>query len=187
MAREIGGNADKASIHVFTIEKTITVSHFPEQKTLVGDWESLCTGQFREALQRAAAEARLLGTKSWIADLTRDPGVPAQEDLRWVETFDVGNALSKGVTACTTCSPKTRSRRSPRSRISTRRHARSSRARTSAAASTTSQFFSWNRESVRPLDHAEPVEVAVGAVEIHAVADDPAHADFEAHVVELDG
>jgi len=92
--------ADKASIHVFTIEKTITVSHFPEQKTLVGDWESLCTGQFREALQRAAAEARLLGTKSWIADLTRDPGVPAQEDLRWVETFDVGNALSKGVTAC---------------------------------------------------------------------------------------
>jgi len=86
--------------HLFTIEKTITVVHHAAQKALVGEWVSLCTPQFREALIRAIDEAARLRAKSWIVDLTRDPGVPSQEDLQWVETFNVGNALSKGVTAC---------------------------------------------------------------------------------------
>jgi len=42
-------------------------------------------------------------------------------------------------------------------------------------------------DSLGALEDAEPVELAVGAVEIHAVADDPAVADFEADVVELQG
>jgi len=85
---------------LFTIEKTITVVHHAAQKALVGEWVSLCTPQFREALIRAIDEAARLRAKSRIVDLTRDPGVPSQEDLQWVETFNVGNALSKGVTAC---------------------------------------------------------------------------------------
>lgn len=93
MARSVGEQ-------LFTIDKTITVVHYVAQKALVGEWVSLCTPQFREALMRAMDEGARLGAKSWIVDLTRDPGVPSQEDLRWVETFNVGNALSKGVTAC---------------------------------------------------------------------------------------
>lgn len=92
--------ADKTGVHVFTIDRTITVTHYAEQKTLLGDWESLCTGQFREALQRASAEALRLGTKSWIADLRRDPGVPSQADQKWIEEQGVGESVRNGVRAC---------------------------------------------------------------------------------------
>src|SRR5512147_3282308 len=92
--------AATAGTHLFTIDKTIKVVHYPVQRALVGQWESLCTPQFREALMRAMDEAYRLRAKSWIVDLTGDPGVPSQDDLKWVETFNVGNALSKGVTAC---------------------------------------------------------------------------------------
>jgi hypothetical protein len=96
----MAGMAAPAGKHLFTIERTITVVHYSAQKALVGEWESLCTPQFREALMRSMDEAQRLGAKSWIVDLTRDPGVPSQDDLKWVETFNVGNALRKGVTAC---------------------------------------------------------------------------------------
>jgi hypothetical protein len=86
--------------HLFTIGGTIEVTHFPAQRALVGAWESLCTPDFREALIRSMNEAKRLGAMSWIVDLTRNPGVPSQEDQRWVETFNIGNALSKGVLAC---------------------------------------------------------------------------------------
>ena len=89
-----------ARIHLFTMDGTIKVSHFPAQKALVGEWESLCTSDFREALMRSMDEAQRLGALSWIVDLTRNPGAPSQEDQKWVETFNVGNALSKGVIAC---------------------------------------------------------------------------------------
>jgi hypothetical protein len=92
--------AKSGGVHLFTIEKTITVVHYPAQKALVGEWVSLSTPQFREALMRAMDEAQRLGAKSWIVDLTREPGVPTQDDLRWVESFNVGNALRKGVIAC---------------------------------------------------------------------------------------
>ncbi|HTO09424.1 MAG TPA: hypothetical protein VMR86_20405 [Myxococcota bacterium] len=89
-----------AGTHLFTIEGTITVSHYPVQKALVGDWVSLCTPSFREALMRAMEEGQRLGAMSWIVAMTRNPGVPSQDDQRWVETFNVGNALSKGIIAC---------------------------------------------------------------------------------------
>ncbi|HKC51951.1 MAG TPA: hypothetical protein VKF60_14235 [Myxococcota bacterium] len=92
--------AKSTGAHLFTIDKTITVVHYSAQKALVGEWASLCTPQFREALMRAMDEGARLGAKSWIVDLTRDPGVPSQDDLRWVETYNVGNALRKGITAC---------------------------------------------------------------------------------------
>jgi hypothetical protein len=84
-----------ARIHLFTIDGTIRVFHFPVQRALVGEWESLCTPDFREALMRAIDEAKRLGAMSWIVDLTANPGAPSQEDQKWVETFNVGNALSK--------------------------------------------------------------------------------------------
>jgi hypothetical protein len=91
--------ADKG-VHLFTIEGTITVTHHPAQKTLVGDWESLCTDKFREALQRAAIEAQRLGTRSWIADLRRSPGVPSQADQKWIEEQGAGESVRNGVRAC---------------------------------------------------------------------------------------
>jgi hypothetical protein len=92
--------AKSVGVHVFTIEKTITVRYYAAQKALVGEWHSLCTSQFREALMRAMDEGARLGAKSWVVDLTDDPGVPTQDDLKWVETFNVGNALRKGIIAC---------------------------------------------------------------------------------------
>lgn len=89
-----------ADTHLFTIDGTITVRHFPTQRALVGTWESLCTPDFRQALERSMDEAHRLGAMSWIVDLTQNPGAPSQEDQKWVETFNVGNALSKGVLAC---------------------------------------------------------------------------------------
>lgn len=89
-----------AGTHLFTIDGTIKVTHYTVQKALVGEWESLCTPDFREALMRSMDEGHRLGAMSWIVDLTRNPGVPSQEDQKWVETFNVGNALSKGVIAC---------------------------------------------------------------------------------------
>ncbi|MGH7291383.1 MAG: hypothetical protein ACREJT_09245, partial [Myxococcota bacterium] len=92
--------AKSTATHLFTIDRTITVVYYAAQKALVGEWESLSTPQFREALMRAMDEGKRLGAKSWVVDLTRDPGVPTQDDLQWVETFNVGNALRKGITAC---------------------------------------------------------------------------------------
>ena len=91
--------AGSAGVHLFTIEKTIKVVHYAAQKALVGEWESLCTSQFREALTRAIADAGRLGAKSWIVDLTRDPGVPTQADLKWIETDGAQLSLDNGVQA----------------------------------------------------------------------------------------
>lgn len=85
---------------LFAIDGTIRVVHFAAEKALVGEWESLCTPNFREALMRSMDEAQRLGAMSWIVDLTHKPGVPSQADQKWVEEFNVGNALSKGVLAC---------------------------------------------------------------------------------------
>jgi hypothetical protein len=87
-------------VHLFTVERTVRVLHHAPQKALVSEWESLCTPQFREALMRGMDECERLGAKSWIVDLTRDPGVPSQEDQNWIETFNAENAVRKGVRAC---------------------------------------------------------------------------------------
>ena len=90
----------KDGVHLFTIERTLSVYHHAPQKALVSHWESLCTPQFREALMRGMDECHRLGAKSWIIDMTGDPGVPSQEDQSWIETFNAENAVRKGVKAC---------------------------------------------------------------------------------------
>jgi hypothetical protein len=87
-------------VHLFTIERTIRVYHHAPQKALVAVWESLCTPDFREALMRGMDECQRLGAKSWIIDLSLDPGVPSQEDQSWIETFNAQNSYDKGVRAC---------------------------------------------------------------------------------------
>ena len=91
--------AAAAIAELFSIERTIRVVHHPSQRALVGEWESLSTPQFREALTRAVSEAGRLGAKSWIVDLTRDPGVPTQADLHWIATDCVHLCMDQGVRA----------------------------------------------------------------------------------------
>ena len=86
-------------VHLFTIEGTASVYHHAPQKALVSVWESFSTADFRTALMRGIDECQRLGAKSWIVDMTRDPGVPSQDDQVWIETFNAQNAVSKGVKA----------------------------------------------------------------------------------------
>ena len=84
---------------IFTIEGTIRVEHHPGERALIGYWQSLCTAQFREALERAMAESGRLGAITWIVDLTENPGVPSQADLAWIESRAVLLANKNGVRA----------------------------------------------------------------------------------------
>ena len=88
-----------SGVHLFTVERTVRVYHHAAEKALVSVWDSLCTPQFREALMRGIDECQRLGAKSWVVDMTGDPGVPSQEDQNWIETFNAENALRKGVIA----------------------------------------------------------------------------------------
>ena len=71
---------------LFRIPGTITVTHYNVQRALIAGWESLSTGSFREAMTRALSECGRLRVKTWVADLTRNPGVPSQADLDWLKT-----------------------------------------------------------------------------------------------------
>jgi hypothetical protein len=74
---------------LFRIPGTITVEYFAEQRAVLAGWESLSSGEFRSAITRGLSECGRLRAKSWLVDLTRDPGVPSQADLAWL-TEDAG-------------------------------------------------------------------------------------------------
>jgi hypothetical protein len=84
---------------LFSIEGTITVEYHPAERALVGHWQSLCTPHFREAIEKAMAEAGRLRGLTWIVDLTQNPGVPSQADLAWIEATGVTLAKRNGVRA----------------------------------------------------------------------------------------
>jgi hypothetical protein len=85
---------------LFKIPRTVVVEHHPEQKALVAIWESLSTPRFREAVERGMAECLKLGAKTWIVDLTHNPGIPFQEELDWIESEGASSLARKaGVVA----------------------------------------------------------------------------------------
>lgn len=73
--------------------------HYPEEKAVVAHWESLCTPECCAAIERGSDECGRLGAKSWIVDLTRNPGVPSQADLAWIGGRGVDLARKNGVVA----------------------------------------------------------------------------------------
>ena len=75
----------KGGVSIFTLAKTIECVHYPAQKAMHAIWLSLSTPEFRTAIERGINECGRLGALTWIVDLTRDPGVPSQADLRWLE------------------------------------------------------------------------------------------------------
>lgn len=88
-----------AGVSLFKVPRTMEAVHYPEAKAVVSHWESLCTPDCCAAIERGSAECRRLGAKSWIVDLTQNPGVPSQADLRWMETTGVELAKRNGVVA----------------------------------------------------------------------------------------
>ena len=88
-----------AGVSLYKIPKTMEAVHYPEVKAVVSVWESLCTPQVCAAIERGSDECRRLGAKSWIVDLTQNPGVPSQADLRWMETTGVALAKKNGLVA----------------------------------------------------------------------------------------
>ena len=88
-----------AGVFLFKIAKTVECVHYPEARAVVAHWESLCTSECCAAIQRGSDECRRLGAKSWIVDLTQNPGVPTQEALNWMSTTGVELAKKNGVLA----------------------------------------------------------------------------------------
>ena len=85
---------------LFKIPGTITVQHFPQQRAVLARWESLSTPEFRTALERGLAECGRLRAKSWLVDLTKNPGVPSQADLEWLTGGGAGPfTLKSGIRA----------------------------------------------------------------------------------------
>ena len=84
---------------LFRIPGTITVEHYVVQRAVLAGWESLSTPQFREAIQRGLSECGRLRAKSWLVDLTRNPGVPSQADLVWLTTQAGEITLDSGIRA----------------------------------------------------------------------------------------
>jgi hypothetical protein len=75
------------------------VVHYPEQKAALAGWESLSTPEFREAMKGGLAACGRVRAKSWLVDLTRNPGVPSQADIEWITTGAGPLALQNGLRA----------------------------------------------------------------------------------------
>jgi len=84
---------------LFRIPGTIVVEHFVKQRAVRGGWESLSTPSFREALTRGLSECGRLRAKSWLVDLTGNPGVPSQADLDWLVNGAGQLTLDSGIRA----------------------------------------------------------------------------------------
>lgn len=84
---------------LFRIPGTIVVESFPAQRAVLGGWESLSTSAFRDAIRRGLSECGRLRAKSWLVDLTRNPGVPSQADLDWLANDAGPLTLDSGIRA----------------------------------------------------------------------------------------
>ncbi len=88
-----------AGARLFSIDGTIVVTHCAHEKALIGSWSSMTSGRFREALEKALLECGRLGARSWIVDLTGNPGVPSQADLGWIQAEGAALARDNGLRA----------------------------------------------------------------------------------------
>ena len=88
-----------AGTFLFSIPKTGEVVHHAEARALVAHWESLSTPDCCQLIERGIAECGRLGAKTWIVDLTRDPGVPSQADYEWIGSSGVKLCKKHGVVA----------------------------------------------------------------------------------------
>ena len=89
-----------ANVTLFSVPKAVTVTHHPAAGACMATWTALSAPCFREAVTRGLNECGRLGAKSWIVNLTaKDPGVPSQPDMKWIETDAIELARQNGVVA----------------------------------------------------------------------------------------
>jgi hypothetical protein len=88
-----------AGVFLFKIPKCVECVHYPESRAVVSHWESLTHPDCCKAIERGSDECRRLGARSWVVDLTQNPGVPSQEHLAWMATTGVELAHKNGVLA----------------------------------------------------------------------------------------
>jgi len=85
---------------LFSVPKAVTVTHHPAAHACMATWTALSAPCFREAVTRGIQECGRLRAKSWIVNLTgKDPGVPTQADLKWIETDCIQLAKDNGIVA----------------------------------------------------------------------------------------
>ena len=89
-----------ANVTLFSVPKAVTVTHHPAAHACMATWSMLSAPCFRDAVTRGLRECGRLGAKSWIVNLTaKNPGVPTQADLRWIETDCIQIAKDNGIVA----------------------------------------------------------------------------------------
>ena len=88
-----------AEVSLFRIDKVIECVNHPYARAVVAHWESLSSAECTQAIERGIQECGRVGAKSWIVDLTQNPGVPTQDALRWMETRGVALCKKHGVVA----------------------------------------------------------------------------------------
>jgi hypothetical protein len=85
---------------LFSVPRAVTVTHHPAAHACMATWSALSAPCFREAVTRGLTECGRLGAKSWIVNLSGpNPGVPAQADMKWIETDAIEIARSNGIVA----------------------------------------------------------------------------------------
>jgi hypothetical protein len=82
---------------IFSMSGVLNVVYHEEQKAAVAHYDKLSTPAIREAIEKGLAAAGRAGAKTWIIDLTRNPGVPTQADAQWIETEAVRLVIANGI------------------------------------------------------------------------------------------
>ncbi len=86
-----------APTELFEVPGTVIVEHYPRQRALVAAWESVRTSRFREVVERGLTECARLAMRCWIADLTRCPDLPREDDALWIETTAAPSCIRRGL------------------------------------------------------------------------------------------
>jgi hypothetical protein len=84
---------------IFTHPGVLTVEYHGAQKAAVAHYDKLGTPAIREAIEKGLAAAGRVGARTWVIDLTRNPGVPTQSDAEWIETEAVRLVIANRITA----------------------------------------------------------------------------------------
>ena len=85
---------------LFSVPKAVTVTYHPEAHACMATWSALSAPCFREAVTRGITECGRLGARCWIVNLTaKNPGVPTQADLKWIESECIQLAKDNGILA----------------------------------------------------------------------------------------
>ena len=85
--------------NIYSMPGVLTVEYRDDRKTALAHYDKLSVPSIREAIEKGLAAAAKAGAKTWVIDLTRNPGVPRQDDAKWIETEAVRLVIANGFKA----------------------------------------------------------------------------------------